>query len=155
MALLFAADRLDHLETEILPRLKEGVLVICDRYDLSSLAYQSVTAPGAGDDGAVDEKTVAWIRELNGRARRPDLTIVVDTPPQVAEARRGARGGPSELYEKQDLQGRLAAAYRRAEEFVPGDRVVHLDGRHAVSALLADAVRAVDALVAPAAGDRR
>ena len=44
--------------------------VISDRYDLSSLAYQSVTAPAG-------ELVVPWIREINVCALRPDLTIVV------------------------------------------------------------------------------
>src|SRR5262245_58804737 len=47
MALLFAADRLDHLDSEITPALRKGEWVISDRYDLSSLAYQSLTAPSA------------------------------------------------------------------------------------------------------------
>jgi dTMP kinase len=43
MALLFAADRLDHLEAEVVPNLMDGVTVVSDRYDLSSIAYQSVS----------------------------------------------------------------------------------------------------------------
>src|SRR5512139_742195 len=46
MALLFAADRLDHVEAEIAPNLADGVTVVSDRYDYSSVAYQSVTAGG-------------------------------------------------------------------------------------------------------------
>src|SRR5450755_2888527 len=42
MALLFAADRMDHVETEIEPFLAEGGVIVSDRYDASSLAYQSV-----------------------------------------------------------------------------------------------------------------
>src|SRR5258708_14213568 len=45
MALLFASYRADHLQAAVLPRLRDGVIVISDRYDLSSLAYQSATAP--------------------------------------------------------------------------------------------------------------
>src|ERR1041384_7780824 len=45
MALLFAADRLDHLDSLVLPALEDGAVVVSDRYDLSSLAYQSATAP--------------------------------------------------------------------------------------------------------------
>ena len=45
MALLFAADRMDHLDSTVVPALREGAVVLSDRYDLSSLAYQSVTAP--------------------------------------------------------------------------------------------------------------
>ena len=55
MALLFAADRLDHLDSTIVPGLRDGKVVISDRYDISSLAYQSVTAP----EGA---EVVPWIR---------------------------------------------------------------------------------------------
>src|SRR5215471_20606989 len=95
MALLFAADRLDHLEAEVLPRIRDGVVVISDRYDLSSLAYQSATAPS--DDPEEAKRIIAWIRHLNARARRPDLTIVLDVLPEVAAARRDARGGAREL----------------------------------------------------------
>ncbi len=121
MALLFAADRLDHLECEVAPLLRDGYIVLSDRYDLSSLTYQTATSD--------DEKTaVAWVRELNKQARRPDVTLVIDTSPEVAAARRRHRGGAHELYDDNDLQARLGALYRRAEDLVPGDRVVHVDG---------------------------
>src|SRR5260221_8898570 len=135
MALLFAADRLDHLEAEVLPRLCEGVMVISDRYDLSSLAYQTATAPPSGAGEIAD--VVAWIRELNRRARRPDLTLVLDVSPEVAATRRGLRGGAKELYEDIDLQARLAEAYANAEKLVPGDGVVHIDANHSVAVVLA------------------
>ncbi|MBI3206757.1 MAG: dTMP kinase [Myxococcales bacterium] len=120
MALLFAADRLDHVAREIEPTLARGGWVISDRYDLSSLAYQSATAPSA--------EVVGWIRELNVRALRPDLTVIVDVPAEAAAARRGARGGDAELYEKTELQGRLAEIYAQGEALVPGDRVRHVSG---------------------------
>src|SRR5690606_7064266 len=44
MALLFAADRMDHVEAEIEPFLAEGGVLVSDRYDASSLAYQSVSS---------------------------------------------------------------------------------------------------------------
>jgi dTMP kinase len=123
MALLFAADRLDHLASEIEPHLRDGYVVVSDRYDLSSIVYQSVTATGS--DPA---RVASWIRDLNRGARRPDVTVVLDVSPEVAAARRRTRGGPAELYDDADLQARLAAAYRRAEDLVPGDRVLHVDG---------------------------
>lgn len=120
MALLFAADRVDHVRTEIEPALAAGTWVISDRYDLSSLAYQSATAS--------ESDVIGWIRELNARALRPDLTLVLDVPAEVASARRGARGGNEELYERQELQRRLAEVYARAETLVPGDRLLHVSG---------------------------
>jgi dTMP kinase len=130
MALLFAADRLDHVASEIEPHLRDGYVVLSDRYDMSSLAYQSITAhdvpshPPGHDPAAV----IAWIRELNRFARRPDVTVVLDVSPEVAAARRHARGGAAELFDDADLQARLAAAYLRGEHLVPGDRVIHVDG---------------------------
>ena len=136
MALLFAADRLDHVEAEIAPHLRDGYVVISDRYDLSSLAYQSTTALGAepspGDPPTSQPRDAAgmveWIRTLNRFARRPDVTVVLDVSPDVAAARRRARGGAAELFDDADLQARLALAYLRAESLVPGDRIIHLDG---------------------------
>jgi len=143
MALLFAADRLDHLEADVLPRLQRGIMVISDRYDLSSLAYQSATAPGGPGDV---EPIVNWIRELNRHARRPDLTLVLDVSPEVAADRRRTRGGSRELYEVLGLQERLARAYAAAEELVPGDRVVHIDANQSVGSVLAAALAAVERL---------
>ncbi|MDC0682294.1 dTMP kinase [Sorangium atrum] len=125
MALLFSADRLDHLGAEIEPLLRDGYVVISDRYDLSSLAYQSTTA---SEDGGRSEEIIEWIRELNRHALRPDVTVVIDVTPEIAEKRRRGRGGAEELFEKTELQARLAEAYRRAEELVPGDRIIHIDG---------------------------
>lgn len=130
LALLFAADRLDHVEREIRPALDAGITVICDRYDLSSLAYQSATA---GEDPGLASETLAWIRALNQRALRPDLTLVLDVDPDVAEGRRAARGLPPELFERRDLQRRLALLYARAELLVPGDRVLHVDANPELS----------------------
>lgn len=119
MGLLFAADRLDHLDCMVLPALREGATVISDRYDLSSLAYQSATAPAG-------ERVVPWIREINQCALRPDLTIVLDVSAETAEERRRVRGNSEEMFESHEIQRKLAAIYRGAEELVPGDRVVHV-----------------------------
>jgi dTMP kinase len=141
MALLFSADRLDHLGAEIEPLLRDGYVVISDRYDLSSLAYQSTTA---GEDGGGSGGIIEWIRELNRHALRPDVTVVIDVAPEIAEKRRLGRGGAEELFEKTELQARLAETYRRAEELVPGDRVIHVDGGGAVD----DVSRAVTSALA-------
>ncbi|WP_437591004.1 dTMP kinase [Sorangium sp. So ce1000] len=144
MALLFAADRLDHLGAEIEPLLRDGYVVISDRYDLSSLAYQSTTA---GEDDGGPGGIVEWIRELNRHALRPDVTVVIDVAPEIAEKRRLGRGGAEELFEKAELQARLAEAYRRAEELVPGDRVIHIDGGGAVDEVSRAITAALSAVV--------
>lgn len=140
MTLLFAADRLDHLESEIMPNLMDGVTVVCDRYDLSSIAYQSVSA--STDDPSIS----AWVRSVNQRAKRPDLTIVLDVVSEVAAKRREIRACSTELYEDMALQTALAAAYRQAEQLVPGDAVVHIDGNESVETVHARVVEAVQRL---------
>lgn len=120
MATLFASDRLDHLEAEIIPNLIDGVTVICDRYDYSSVAYQSVSS-GGGDDVST------WLCDLNRRARRPDLTLVLDVDPEVAASRRSTRTGSPELYEVHELQIELAKFYRKIDRLFSDDTIRHVD----------------------------
>ena len=139
MALLFAADRLDHLEATIHPNLMDGGTVISDRYDFSSVAYQSVTA-------GVDPETVAWVREINRHARRPDLTIVLDVAPDEAARRRKERRAGSEIYDDQELQQQLAEFYRDIEKHFADDHVVHLDAMRGIDEVAADVLREVERL---------
>jgi dTMP kinase len=129
MALLFAADRMDHVETEIDPLLAQGGVVVSDRYDASSLAYQSVMS-GRGAKDAVE-----WIKTLNRYARRPDLTIVLDVTPELAAARREARGEAAQLYEQNEVQRALASFYKDLAKHLPNDRVVLVDGTPDVGAV--------------------
>lgn len=128
MATLFASDRLDHLEAEVIPNLVDGVTVICDRYDYSSVAYQTLSS-GGGDD------VVAWVRELNRRARRPDLTIVLDVEPGVAASRRGSRSSGPELYEVDEMQLGLAKFYAQIDDYFPEDNIRHVDANVDIDAV--------------------
>lgn len=130
MALLFAADRLDHVAAEIEPIVAAGGIVISDRYDASSLAYQSVTSHG--DSGALD-----WIRDLNRYALRPDLTVVLDVSAAHAAERRRSRGEEAELYEKSEIQQALAIFYSELPAHMPRDRVVVIDGSGSVDEVTA------------------
>ena len=143
MTLLFAADRLDHVAVEIAPHLREGSLVLSDRYDLSSLAYQSSTVAEPRDPAPI----VDWIRQCNCYARRPDVTVVLDVSPDVAAARRRLRGGAREIFDDIDLQVRLARAYRSAEQLVPRDRVIHVDGDPDAEAVAAAVIAALGPLL--------
>jgi dTMP kinase len=123
MALLFAADRLDHVTAEIAPRLERGADVVSDRFTLSSLAYQGVTT---GD--------MRWVEALNARAAVPDLTVFLKVPSAVALKRRRAASDAAELYEVDAFQRAVARSYARALATVraAGQRVVVLDGERPV-----------------------
>ena len=121
MALLFAADRMDHVESEIEPFVADGGVMLSDRYDASSLAYQSVSS------GAESREAVEWIRSLNRYARRPELTIVLDLLPDVAAERRTQRGEAAQLYEQNEVQRALAVFYKDLPRHMPNDRILIVD----------------------------
>lgn len=76
-AMLYAAARAEHVRQVIKPALEEGRLVLCDRYLLSSLAYQ----------GYGRELGVEAVRKINEPAVDgclPDLTVFIDIPPEYA-----------------------------------------------------------------------
>ena len=116
--LLFAADRLDHIQREVEPAIAAGKLVISDRWYHSSLAYQ-------GTDADRD-----WITNLNARALRPELTIFLRVRPEVAAQRRASRGQPQELFEAIEMQREVDVGYRAtiAELAANGERIETLDG---------------------------
>jgi dTMP kinase len=121
----------------VLPLLGEGVNVISDRYYHSSVAYQSLTGAGS----------IAWIREQNQHARRPDLTLVLDVPADVAERRRRARGG-RELFDDSQFQARLGEFYAELEQHFPGERIVHIAGDRTPEAVAADVLAQAQAALA-------
>lgn len=118
LALLFAADRLDHLRREVAPALEAGAVVISDRYLMSSLVYQSL-AVEAG-----------FVAEINRLAPAPDVTLLIDVAPEVAAQRRSRRGGPPELFESEEMQRQVIARYRGQAEAARrgGQAVVVVDG---------------------------
>ncbi|KON29332.1 hypothetical protein AC482_06795 [miscellaneous Crenarchaeota group-15 archaeon DG-45] len=102
-ALLFAADRFEHVRRVIEPALRRGRIVVSDRYVHSSLAYQG--AEGAGLD---------WIREVNGFAPRPDLCILLDVSPETGMGRMRRRRRT--VFEAYAYQQRVRALYLRFVE---------------------------------------
>jgi dTMP kinase len=132
-ALLFAADRRDHLRREIDPALAAGMDVVSDRYLLSSLAYQA------------EEANRDWIASLARDLRPADLTLLLDVPVDVAAARRRAAGRAVERYDADRVQERVAANYRELVAALPGGRII--DGRGSIDEVSAAIFAEVDRLV--------
>jgi len=74
-ALLYAADKAEHVETVVRPALDRREVVVTDRYVDSALAYQ-----GAGRDLAFDD--VVWVNRWATADLRPHLTVVLDLEPE-------------------------------------------------------------------------
>jgi len=121
VALLFAADRLDHLHNEIVPQLEAGRHVVCDRYVLSSLAYQSV------------ECDLRFVRNINEKALTPDLTIFLRVRAEVAMARIESSRTQKDSFEQLPLQKKVAANYDKILESYRDGDVVILDGEEETS----------------------
>jgi dTMP kinase len=78
-ALLFAADRNLHYHNEIEEKLKQGYIVISDRYIESSIIYQSLQS---------DLITIEWVKNINKFVGLPDLTIILDIDPKISLSRK-------------------------------------------------------------------
>ena len=110
-ALLFAADRIEHIQNEVKPALDEGKLVICDRYSYSSLAYQ-------GSAGL----SLDWIKTINARALQPDFAVFIDVPAErVLERLRRKKS----VMETLKTQQKVREVYLK---FVDKGELVRIDG---------------------------
>jgi len=110
-ALLFAVDRVDHVEKGVKPALEKGKIVVSDRYVYSSLAYQGA----AGLD-------LKWIEEINRLALPPDLAIYIDVPPEVVVKRIRRK---KSVMERLETQRRVREIYMK---FVQKGKLVLVDG---------------------------
>ncbi len=128
VALLFAADRLEHLR-EIEKALSDNVYVISDRYLLSSLAYQGSKLP------------ISWVKEINRFARLPDLVVLLDLPPEVAYSRVLRKGAFD-----RDLKrlSRVRELYLKLSEKPPWrDVTVKIDASQGPEEVHSDVVKAL------------
>jgi dTMP kinase len=127
-ALLFAADRVDHVEKEIKPALQKGKIVICDRYVYSTVAYQ----------GAAD-LDLNWIEQINQFALVPNMALFLDVSPEVVIERMQSKSKKS-VMETLKNQRRVCEVYLK---MVKEGRLMHIDGNKPVNAVAAEILRAV------------
>lgn len=99
LRLLFAADCSLHLDKEIIPRLKKGEMVICDRYAWASIAYGSIDLPKE------------WLFELNRDLIFPDLTIFIDVVPEICLERLAKEKEGLQLFEEEEKLNQTFETY--------------------------------------------
>ena len=125
-ALLFAADRFEHVEIEVIPALNEGKIVVSDRYVYSSLAYQGA----AGLD-------LKWIEMINEHAIRPDLAIFVDVEPEAVIRRLKPK---KSVMENLETQRKVREVYVK---FVEKGELVRIDGNKSRKEVADDILKVV------------
>ncbi len=101
LQLLFAADRSHHIEKEIVPALEKGYIVISDRYMYSSLAFGSIDCD------------IEWLKSINSKFLKPDVSIVLNVPPEVSIERIGRSRAGFELFEDKEKLERVRATFDR------------------------------------------
>lgn len=110
-ALLFAADRYEHVENEIAPALKMGKIVVSDRYVYSSLAYQG--AAGLSLD---------WIRKINQHVLKPNMAIYIDVEPETVIQRLKPK---KSVMENLETQRKVRRVYMH---FVENGELIRVNG---------------------------
>jgi dTMP kinase len=137
---LFLAARADVVERVVRPALEDGQVILADRYDLSTLAYQ---VAGRGLPRAEVETAL----RLATGGLVPDLTLVLDVPVDVGRERQRRAGKTQDRLEGQDdaFHERVREAYRTAA----GPGIVHIDASQSKQAVQDAAWREVQAVTAP------
>ena len=132
-ALLYMAERLEHLRLVVRPALARGDVVISDRYLDSTLVYQ-------GDGLGADRMMLEWVGRWVTGGVRPDLTILLDLEPRIGLR----RAGRPDRIERRDLafHRRVRAGYLRLARRAPS-RYVILDAGQPIGRLR----RAIETLV--------
>jgi len=125
-ALLFAVDRVDHVEKEIKPALENGKIVVSDRYVYSSLAYQGA----AGLD-------LKWIEEINRLTLPPDLAIYIDVPPEAVVKRIRRK---KSVMERLETQRKVRKVYIK---FVKNGKLVSVDGNRRKDEVAKDILKVI------------
>jgi len=120
-ALLFAADRFEHVKNEVVPALDKGKVVVSDRYVYSSLAYQGA----AGLD-------LKWIETINEHAITPDLALFIDVDPQTVIRRLKRK---KSVMENLETQVKVREIYLK---FVERGVLVGIDGNRSKSEVARD-----------------
>lgn len=129
LALWFAADRIDHVYNSILPKLKAGIPVVCDRYYLSSYAYQGAFI---GD--------MTYIETINAHVIKPDLTIFLDVKTAECQKRLSARGMHYELFDREKDMRIIYDNYQKAISYLKskGDNIKIVDGNRPIEQVHGD-----------------
>jgi len=146
-AMLFAAARDDHVQCTILPALRSGKWVVCDRFADSTRVYQGIL-------GHVDQRLINVLERVSVGSLTPDLTVVLDLPVQLglerAKLRRGNVQADRFEGEGAEFHEKLREAYLAIAASEP-DRCVVIDASASKEAVAKSVWYAVQSRLDPSA----
>ncbi len=131
--MLYAAARAQHTEEKILPKVKEGKLVICDRYSDSTLAYQ-------GYARGIDKELIRSLNKIAECGVKIDATIFLDLDPEKGFLRKGG-ADKSDRLEKEtlDFHKRVYAGFKEIAK-AESERVISIDASKSASEVLEEVI---------------
>lgn len=135
-ALLFAASRSQHVHEKILPSVESGKVVVCDRFLLSSLAYQ-----GVGRGLGIQE--VKAVNEFGLRGMTPDLILFFHVDPEVTLLRKTKEGGDRLEEEGGAFHREVYEGYMTLLKMYP-DNVVVIDAEKTVEEVYTQTIAALE-----------
>ena len=142
IAALFAADRLDHIlnsSNGMLKTLSEETNIVCDRYYLSSFAYQGTEVP------------LEWVIALNSESRnalKPDITFFIDTKPENSLSRIKSNRESFEIYENFARLTMVRENYLKlTERFKNDENIIHIDGNRDKEIIFEDIKKVVENII--------
>jgi len=122
---LFAEDRREHLNNLVIPAIKEGKYVVCDRYFFSSFAY-----------GAADGCDLDWLIKINDNFLQPDLNFFLKVKAETCIARIEKRGTEKTLFE---IKERLAKVWENYELLSRRfENIIMIDGEKPINEVFED-----------------
>ncbi|MGB5603282.1 MAG: dTMP kinase [Gammaproteobacteria bacterium] len=124
LLMMFAA-RAEHLHKVILPALRAGKVVLCDRFTEATYAYQ-------GGGRGLDHKKISDLENWVQGDLRPDLTIILDAPVAIGRQRAGQRSTPDRIEKEQnDFFERVRHTYLELARHYP-ERIAVIDASVAI-----------------------
>lgn len=120
--LMYSASRAEHVTSLVKPNLEAGRHVLCDRFTDATIAYQ-------GYGRGVDIKLIDTLNNIATAGIRPDITIIIDLPVEIAFQRLAKRGSEPDRFEKlnHDFYAKVREGYLSIWKNNP-DRVALVDG---------------------------
>jgi dTMP kinase len=127
---LFLADRREHVQEVLVPALEQGKIILCDRYVLSTVAYQGAAGINPQE-----------ILVRNAFAPTPDLALLFQASPDVGIARiTGKRGESPNDFERADVLARVAGIFSSLQQ----PYIHRIDASRGISAVHASVMTAVE-----------
>ncbi|MCD6477043.1 MAG: dTMP kinase [Candidatus Aenigmarchaeota archaeon] len=130
---LFMADRIDNIQTKVIPKLQENYNVIGDRGYYSTIAYEGALGANVDDIIEIINKLVN-----DNIILKPDLTIILDLDVNITLERINSRNNCKEKFEKNKFLETVRHHYLKMHEYFPNENIVYIDANRTENEVFED-----------------